>query len=519
MRTHRLPSIAIALTAALVAVSCSSSPFERETTADSHDEATPESGEAAETANTEEPPSFDSVIDELFDRGFNGVVAVSDGGEVDLITFGNADREAGVEIGDNTVFDIGSITKQFTGAAILRLQMDGRLSVDDALSDYLDDLPADKADITLHELLTHTAGFPDAIGDDYEAIERDAYIERAAATPLNSAPGERFAYSNVGYSLLTAVIEVVTGDTYEAYLREVFFDPVGMNDTGYVDPDWSTRTVAVGYRGLEPLGTPHEQRWADDGPYWNLRGNGGILSTAEDMLRWHEALEGNDVLNDDAKALFYGQHVPEDESGQSFYGYGWAIFPLEDDTTLITHNGGNGVFFADFLRFPDEDLAIFIATNRAEAQFDTVASSIASSLVDVTVVGGGNSECLLANIDNFDSFDVVDALPDTPAADVATRWFAFMTDPDQALDEASVLALVDATVSPELAPGVPNDALAEAAIGLREEFAGFEIQDYAVVDPTSFSARLVDAQGTLLLMSATLSDEDPPRVTCLNVGD
>lgn len=310
--------------------------------------------------------AVEDVLRSLGDEGFSGVVLVDTGEQVIVRGVGEADREAGVANGPDTAFDIGSVTKQFTAAAVLRLQMDGRLTVEDTLGDHLPGLPAEKADITLHQLLTHTAGLPDSLGEDDEPVGRDEYLDRVARTPLIHPPGGGHSYSNVGYSLLAAVIETVTDDTYEAYLQEALLGPAGMTSTGYLLPGVPDRLVAVGYDGADRVGRPRDLGWAQDGPHWNLRGNGGLLSTAPDMLRWHRALLGNAVLDAAAKDLLYGRHTPEGEGADSFYGYGWALLPTPFDTWLISHNGGNGVFFADFLRFLDEDVVVFVATNAVQ---------------------------------------------------------------------------------------------------------------------------------------------------------
>lgn len=320
------------------------------------------------------------ALDDLEDGGFQGVALIDVGGEVIAEGMGLADRQAGLANGPSTVFDIGSLTKQFTAAAILRLEMDGVLSVDDRLGEHLDGLPPDKSAITLHQLLTHTAGLPDVLGDDYEPIGRDEFLELVASSPLVREPGGEYEYSNVGYSLLAAVIETVTFGSYEQYLHDALFEPAGMASTGYVIPDFDERDVAVGYDGDEAVGRPNELGWDDDGPFWHLRGNGGILSTAEDMHRWHVALVNEDILDDAAKQEYYARHTREGPGADTFYGYGWAIVPTPFDTWLITHNGGNGIFFADFLRFLDEDVTIFLATNAVRQSDEDAAYALAEAI-------------------------------------------------------------------------------------------------------------------------------------------
>lgn len=321
---------------------------------------------------------IDRYLSQLEEQGFSGVALVAVDDRILLNKgYGLADDSLALPVTPATVFGAGSITKQFTGAAILKLEMQEKLRTGDPLSDYLPGIPPDKQSITLHHLLTHSAGFPGAIGDDYESIGREAYIERAMATPLQSEPGTAYAYSNVGYSLLAAVVEKVSGQSYETFLREHLFLPAGMDHTGYVLPDWQPEKIATGYRGDRRWGKLNEKNWAKDGPYWHLRGNGGILSTPGDMYRWHRALLDDDILSVEAKAKYYARHIEEGEGAGTYYGYGWAIFPTPRGGDLITHNGGNGIFFADILRYLEEDVFIFFATNRSHRIVNRSAFEIA----------------------------------------------------------------------------------------------------------------------------------------------
>ncbi len=321
-------------------------------------------------------------LDEFFSRlspfGFSAAVVIATDGEIVLEKgYGFADREKNQPITVDTVFTIGSITKQFTGAAILTLEMQGELSVSDPISKYFDNVPPDKAGITIHHLLTHTAALPGALGDDFDVrATRDWIVEQAMDTPLLWEPGTRYRYSNVGYSLLGAIIEITSGDSYESYVNKHLFEPAGMKRTGYKLADWDGLPIAQGYRNGRRWGTILERPWLADGPGWNLRANGGIHSTVGDMYRWHLALEDESVLSNLAKHKLYGRHADEG-GGDSYYGYGWAITESERGTTLITHDGGNGIFFANFLRFVDEDVVIFLASNTPDSKAQWMSPSIA----------------------------------------------------------------------------------------------------------------------------------------------
>jgi len=325
-------------------------------------------------------------VDELLSRlagfGYSGAVIVAKDGEVILSKgYGLADRKNNVAVTPQTVFTIGSITKQFTAAAILKLEMAGRLSVEDPISKYFDDAPADKAGITIHHLLTHTAGFPDAIGRDFDvSSDRERFVELALQWPLLSVPGQRYRYSNVGYSLLGIIIEKVTGTGYEQFLVENLFKPAGMNRTGYLLPEYRDDELAIGYQGDEPWGAVIRKPMLPDGPSWHLRANGGIHSTTLDMYRWYRALQGDTVLSPDAKRKMYTSHVPEGPGADSFYGYGWAIFTTPRNTKLIAHNGGNGIFSADFRQYVDDGLMLFHACNVAGLEIDGLSAWITGTV-------------------------------------------------------------------------------------------------------------------------------------------
>jgi len=321
-------------------------------------------------------------IDEYMTRveknGFSGSLLVAKDGKIILSKgYGLADRERNIPVTNQTVFTVGSITKQFTGAAILKLQMMGVLNVNDPISKYFKNVPEDKKSITLHHLLTHTAGFPGAIGGDFQPINRDDFIELAMNTKLNSNPGKKYEYSNVGFSLLGTIIEIATGESYEAFLHEKLFKPAGMMNTGYRIPKWNQDELAHGYRREKDWGTLIDKSWAEDGPYWHLRANGGILSTVEDMFQWHLALKTDRILTKEAKRAYYSPHVREGEDADSYYGYGWAIFMTPRNTRLIAHNGGNTIFSADFLRYIDEDVVIIVLANTAGQHAWNVSNAVA----------------------------------------------------------------------------------------------------------------------------------------------
>ncbi|MEV4073837.1 serine hydrolase domain-containing protein [Nonomuraea fuscirosea] len=295
----------------------------------------------------------------------SGTVMAARGGRIAYCEgFGLADRAAGVRASCDTVYDVMSITKQFTAAAILKLEMMGKLRVTDPISRHLGQVPAGKRPITLHQLLTHTAGLAEGLGDDYDVLSRDDFLTRALASKPLSAPGTTFHYSNMGYGLLAAIVEKVSGLGYENFLAEHLFAPAGMTRTGYVLPTWEPGRIAVEYDDQGAAhGRPIAHPWAQDGPYWNLRGNGGMLSTARDLLRWHRALSGTGVLSAAAKRKMFSPQVRMPDSHDS-YGYGWVISDT-DAGRIAWHDGGNSWSLANLARSLDDDVMVFWASNHA----------------------------------------------------------------------------------------------------------------------------------------------------------
>ncbi|TDD96475.1 class A beta-lactamase-related serine hydrolase [Actinomadura rubrisoli] len=314
-------------------------------------------------------PSVQGFLDAALPKGPGGTaVAARDGRLLHCKGFGLADREKAVPARCDTAYDIMSITKQFTAAAIMKLEMMGELRVSDPIGDHVGPVPPDKRGITLHHLLTHTAGLDDgAGGDDYDPVSRDGMLGIVLKSRLQSAPGAEFHYSNLGYSVLAAIIEKVSGLPYERFLATHLFAPSGMRRTGYVLPRWRPDQIAVEYdEHGKPQGRPNEHPWAADGPHWFLRGNGGVLSTPRDMFRWHRALEGNAVLSAGAKRKMFKPrvYIGARQGFKLHYGYGWAV-TRGDGSRIVLHDGGNDWGYGDFARYLDHRVMVFWISNYA----------------------------------------------------------------------------------------------------------------------------------------------------------
>lgn len=327
-------------------------------------------GAAAEGAVTE--TSSEALAEALQEyltlaeaQGFSGSVFVGLEGETLLAEgYGMANRAEGIPNTKETLYDIGSITKMFTAIAILQLESAGKLSVDDPITNYFDNVPGDKAEITLDQILFHNAGLIDFVaGDDFTPITKEETIEETLSAPLLFAPGEDWSYSNAGYSLLAAIIEQVSGQSYVEYMHTHIFEPAGMTDTGfYGDTRWDAAQVAHGYLHGRDMDSP--LHWP--GPYWGILGNGGIVTTVVDMARWDEALRTGALLDEAATEKLFTPRMTMDESEElTFYEvYGGGLLVRGDGSRISASTGGNDYgFLADYLRYMDDDITVITLTN------------------------------------------------------------------------------------------------------------------------------------------------------------
>ncbi len=289
-------------------------------------------------------------------RKFNGYVMIAQHDRVIYGRgFGFADRDARAVPTADTSFRIGSVTKQFTATAILLLQEDGKLAVGDTVGAHLPEYPAVGAGVTIHQLLTHTSGIPSYTSfADLEAIrDRPITVEGLLATfwdrPLEFAPGSEHRYSNSGYAVLGAIIERVSGQRYADFLAARVFGPAGL-----------TRTMVGDADGLDDRALGYELDGDQVVPAAPIDMSvpfaaGAVRSTPNDLVRWHRALAGDQILSEASKAAMYTPALDG-------YAYGWDIADVEGHRRL-SHGGGIDGFTCEFVRVPDLDLVIVAWSN------------------------------------------------------------------------------------------------------------------------------------------------------------
>ncbi len=243
----------------------------------------------------------DSAMRDAERKGFSGVVRLEKDGAVVLEKgYGKANRATGSAFTPSTVVQIGSNTKDFTAVAILQLQERGRLKLDDTLGKFLPGAPGDKSGITLMQLLNHSAGFPLGLGGDFEPVTRDELVSNAMKYTLPFKPGAGRSYSNTGYAILAAIIEKVSGKSYDAYVRDNILSPLGLQHTGFLLPGFTQTQVAHGYApgGRDDVvQTARSRRPVLESPWkrWNALDRRRYACVLQGSVRDRQASEASDA--------------------------------------------------------------------------------------------------------------------------------------------------------------------------------------------------------------------------------
>lgn len=296
---------------------------------------------------------LDSLMTANAAAGFSGVVLIISQDRVLLHKgYGYADIESRHPHSPTSLFEMASVSKTITAAAILRLQDQGRLAVSQPIAQYLPDVPAAKAQATVHHLATHTAGLvPRGVPLSYDR-DREAFLSSIWSVPLETEPGTSYRYTNAGYGVLAALVEVLSGESFESYVRREVFGPSGMAHARFTGETPS---------GDERLVRGHA--WANDRPRlvtedpydWSLRGAAGVVTTVSDLYRWHLGLRQGKVLSPGATALMFHPWPVE--------GYGWHVEHSDNIGGRIHKGGGLPYVATQILYYPGPNLFVAWAAN------------------------------------------------------------------------------------------------------------------------------------------------------------
>jgi CubicO group peptidase (beta-lactamase class C family) len=309
---------------------------------------------------------------------FSGSVLIAREGKV-LVSkgYGMASLELGVPNTPQMKFRIGSLTKQFTAIAVMILQERGKIKVQDSVCKYVPECPPAWAEVTLHHLLTHTSGIPDLLSfPDFQQtmalpspVART--VERFKIKPLEFKPGEKFKYSNSGYVLLGHIIERVTGQTYEAFLKENIFESLKMLNTGTDHNDMIIKNRAAGYIKRNDA--------IFNAPYIDMSiptGGGSLYSTVEDLFLWDQALYAEELLTKDSYEAMFKSYATADWGDGA--AYGWFIGKDKSNHRYMGFLGGINGFAAQIMRYPDQKVFLVVLSNFSFAPVTDIEHELAA---------------------------------------------------------------------------------------------------------------------------------------------
>jgi D-alanyl-D-alanine carboxypeptidase len=320
---------------------------------------------AAQTAPASATAAFDKVLKDSFaaDRPGASVIVVKDGRTLFRKALGMADMELGVPLQPDMVFRLGSITKQFTAVSILILAEEGKLSLQDRIEKFLPGYPTQGYAITVEHLLTHTSGiqsYTDIPGwmtsKILSPLTVAELVDGFKKEPMQFAPGEKWVYNNSAFVLLGAIIEKVSGKTYEAFVKERIFEPLGMTASYYGSTEPVIPRRVPGY--TEDSG---KVRNADYLSMTQPYAAGSLSSSVDDLARWDAALYTEKLLKKASLEKAWTSYILK--SGEATkYGYGWAVSKLRGRRS-IEHGGGIFGFSTYALRLPDEKIYVAVLAN------------------------------------------------------------------------------------------------------------------------------------------------------------
>ncbi len=325
------------------------------------------------------PASVDSLFSRFASLETPGcAVGVAHAGEVAARGYGAAELEYRIPNTPETIFEAGSVSKQFTAAATLLLAQEGRISLDDDVRQYIPELPDYGEPITIRQLITHTSGLRDwgtVAGIEgwprgSRVHDHDDMLEIVARqTSLNYPPGEHYSYTNTGYNLQAVIVERVTGMSFAEFSRTRLFEPLGLTNTQWRD-DYR-RIVPGRAQAYSPAGDGYRLNM----PFEDVHGNGGLLTTVGDLLRWTDLLARGEVAGPEFSREMQRQMILD--SGREIeYASGLRVTEHRS-IPEISHSGSTAGYRAYLSRYPDHDLAVAVLCNAADAGATALARGVA----------------------------------------------------------------------------------------------------------------------------------------------
>ena len=313
-------------------------------------------------------PSFESNVDNILKNKYSSkapgavFLVAKNGKPIYKKAFGKSNIELDVDMNTESVFQIGSMTKQFTAVAIMMLAEQGKLDVKDEITKFIPDYPTNGQTITIHHLLTHTSGIKDftSMNSIMSIANKDLnpkeLVNFFKNEPMDFATGEKFKYNNSGYVLLGCIIELVSGIPYEEFIEKNIFQKIGMKNSSYNSDREVIKNRAYGYqKSYNKL--VNKMHISFNIPY----SSGALMSTVDDLLKWQKTIKNNQLVSDETKNLIFTNWTLN--TGENIgYGYGWHLKEI-GDTPSEEHGGSIFGFKSMAVYLPDYDIYVVGLSN------------------------------------------------------------------------------------------------------------------------------------------------------------
>lgn len=313
---------------------------------------------------------LDNYLNEITaSKSFSGTVLIAKGNKILFNQgYGWTDLKKTTPIKSETKFYIASINKQFTASAILKLEEQGKLKTTDYIGKFFQNIPKDKEQITIHHLLAHTSG----LAQNYTAdgiINRDEMVKAVLGEHLKNPIGEKFGYGNDGYSLLAAIVEIASGETYESFIKQNLLNPAKLKNTGF----WGEKNVLIADTKKEI--SPDVKM-----PNWGFRGSGGMYSTAKDLYKWQQVLFANKILSKKSHEKLL---TPNNQTSKGMHAYGWFISETKQGKKVYWTAGYEDFGHNGIVKVYTDETVIIVLTNSGDIEEQPARDLVSNRLEQI----------------------------------------------------------------------------------------------------------------------------------------
>jgi len=325
----------------------------------------------------------DSLFQSMYPNGEPGVAVLILKGDSIVFEkgYGIADMEKMTPIDGNTFFNIASVSKQFSGVAVMMLAEEGKLSLDDSVKKWFPEFKADFFNkITIRHLLSHTSGIPDSRdrkNRDFVLTSTDieSYSYMKDLDSLNFEPGTSYEYMNPTFQLMYTIIEKASGMPFDTFMRRMIFTPCGMDEATYFEAGKYIPRMAHGYL-YDSISNGYKEFDYGEESFFATKADGGLYTSVREFAKWEKALRENRLISKEMKELAHSPKIAINDMPYTSYGYGWFIEEKPNFPVKVFHTGDNGGFHIYAGRYPENGILYLFFSNRNDRDRELTASRL-----------------------------------------------------------------------------------------------------------------------------------------------